>query len=91
MISRFIGKPPYITKSYSRTCRRYMQYFDTSDHGKSIEGMKIIPLETTELKQIIKNHLTYRQLYPLFEQAYRSEKKLPQWYEEEIIDRLLQA
>ena len=22
MISRFIGKPPYITKSYSRTCRR---------------------------------------------------------------------
>ena len=72
-------------------CRRYMQYFDTSDHGKSIEGMKIIPLETTELKQIIKNHLTYRQLYPLFEQAYRSEKKLPQWYEEEIIDRLLQA
>lgn len=22
MISRLIGKPPYITKSYSRTCRR---------------------------------------------------------------------
>ena len=25
MISRFIGKPPYITKSYSRTCRRQKQ------------------------------------------------------------------
>ncbi|MEY8337712.1 AlwI family type II restriction endonuclease [Lachnospiraceae bacterium 62-35] len=69
-------------------CRKYMQYFDTSDYSRWIEGMKIIPVETTELKTIIASGHTYKELYPIFEAAYQSEKKLPKWYEEEIADKI---
>ncbi|RGY99207.1 AlwI family type II restriction endonuclease, partial [Clostridium sp. AM58-1XD] len=69
-------------------CRKHMQYFDTTDYGRWVEGMKIIPVETTELKRIISSHLTYKELYPIFEAAYQSDKKLPEWYREEIADRI---
>ncbi len=69
-------------------CRKYMQYFDTSDTSRFVEGMKIIPVGTGELKKIILSKRTYKELYPVFEAAYRSEKKLPEWYEEEIAARI---
>ena len=69
-------------------CRKYMQYFDTSDTSRFVEGMKIIPVGTGELKKIILSKRTYKELYHVFEAAYRSEKKLPEWYEEEIAARI---
>lgn len=69
-------------------CRKHMQYFDTADYSRYVEGMKIIPVETTELKKIISSGRTYKELYPVFEEAYCSEEKLPQWYQEKIVDRI---
>lgn len=35
-------------------------------------GMKIIPLETSELKRIIQVNKTYKELYPIFNEAFNS-------------------
>ena len=42
--------------------------------------MKIIPLQTLELKSIIQNKCTYKNLYPVFEEAYNSREIIPNWY-----------
>lgn len=52
--------------------RKNSPYYDPQDYDKHVEGMKIIPLQTSELKAIIANHKTYSMLYPLFEKAYKS-------------------
>lgn len=60
--------------------RKYTPYFDTSDYSRSVDGMKIIPLQTLELKSIIQNKCTYKTLYPVFEEAYSSREIIPNWY-----------
>lgn len=60
--------------------RRTMQYFDTSDTTKSIDGMKIIPIDISALKCIVENSVTYSNLYSIFEDAYNSEEAIPDWY-----------
>lgn len=47
--------------------RKSMPFYDTQDYSKSVNGMKIIPLQTSELKKIVSNGKTYKELYPLFE------------------------
>jgi hypothetical protein len=42
--------------------------------------MKILPLQTDELKNIIRGGWTYRTLYPLFEAAYQSFLPPHDWY-----------
>lgn len=53
-----------------------------------VTGMKIIPFQTSEIKTIIQKHITYAQLYPIFEQAYQSNVAPNMWYEQEIINQL---
>ncbi|ALV23813.1 type II restriction endonuclease, AlwI family [Campylobacter iguaniorum] len=43
--------------------RKIMSFYDNSDDAKNIEGMKIVSLQTTELKTIIKNNKKYKDLY----------------------------
>ena len=68
--------------------RKYTPYFDTRNYSKCIDGMKIIPLQTLELKSIIKNKLTYSTLYHLFEEAYKSNELIPTWYSRCIKERI---
>ncbi|MCM1061775.1 MAG: AlwI family type II restriction endonuclease [Eubacterium sp.] len=51
-----------------------------------VEGMKIIPLHTQELKVILEKGITYDTLYKLFDEAFVSEdvKAPPEWYKREI-------
>lgn len=58
-------------------------YYDVNDTTKYVEGMKIIPLSTKDLRAIIKNQKTYSELYAKFEVAYRDDKyKSPvEWWE----------
>ena len=51
-----------------------------------VDGMKIIPLHTNELKTILSNSLTYSTLYKLFDDAYNDDERIapPKWYEERI-------
>ena len=67
--------------------RKYLPYY-SSDGTNSIDGMKIIPCQTTELKAIIRKHITYAQLYRIFEQAYQSVSTPNMWYQKEIMENL---
>ena len=48
--------------------------------------MKIIPLDTSDLREIIRQGKKYRELYPLFEEAYQQSDKFHprKWYEEMV-------
>ena len=65
--------------------RKSMPFYDTQDYSKSVNGMKIIPLQTSELKKIISNGRTYKELYPLFEVAFNSSLPPHEWYENCIL------
>lgn len=58
------------------------------DGTRFVEGMKIIPLQTSEIKTIIKKGLTYGNLYRLFEAAYNSTTAPNLWYGKEITGNL---
>jgi len=64
--------------------RKTTEWFDTQDYSKSVSGMKIIPLQTSELKAIIRNKTPYSTLYGIFEQAYHSAARVPDWYGQNI-------
>ena len=54
------------------------------DGTRFVEGMKIIPLQTSEIKTIIEKKLTYSYLYHIFEAAYNSTTAPNLWYGYEI-------
>ena len=59
-------------------------FYDSQDYSKSVNGMKIIPLQTSELKKIISNSKTYKELYPIFEEAFNSTLPPHEWYNASI-------
>lgn len=61
--------------------RKTTPYYDSQDYTQYVEGMKIIPLEISELKKIVENGHTYKELYSIFETAYGSQLPPPLWYE----------
>lgn len=61
--------------------RKSMQFYDPQDYSKSVNGMKIIPLQTSELKKIVSNGKTYKELYPIFETAFNSTLPPHEWYD----------
>lgn len=67
--------------------RKHLPYY-SSDGVTSVDGMKIIPCQTIELKRIIQKRITYAQLYCIFEQAYRSNSAPNIWYPQEIISKI---
>lgn len=68
--------------------RKTMPYYDNNNYDNRIDGMKIIPLEIDELKKIVANGLTYKQLYGIFETAFRSEIPPHLWYGEMVRDKI---
>lgn len=68
--------------------RRTIPYYDPQDYTQHIDGMKIIPLATPELKKIIKNHKTYKELYTIFAAAYDSQLPPHTWYEATVVERM---
>ncbi|ONI45252.1 hypothetical protein AN641_04315 [Candidatus Epulonipiscioides gigas] len=67
--------------------RKTTPYF--SSNGENfVEGTKIIPLKTTELKTILQKDIKYTELYPLFEQAYQSTIGVKDWYNNEILNKI---
>lgn len=67
--------------------RKTYQYYN-KDCSKMVDGLKIIPLQTKELKTILYNKLTYKQLYDIFDNAFKSNESIPNWYEKEIINTI---
>lgn len=67
--------------------RKHSPYYSV-DGARSVEGMKIIPLQTSEIKTIIEKGLTYGNLYRIFEAAFTSATAPNLWYEQRIIGGL---
>lgn len=62
--------------------RKTSFYYNTQNSDDYIEGMKIIPLETSDLRNIIKQEKKYSELYKKFDIAFCSEEMQPKnWYD----------
>ena len=60
-------------------------YYDQRDFNKMIDGMKIIPIETDILRSIILNGLKYKDLFQLFDNAYKTDGEKPvSWYKNNL-------
>ena len=62
--------------------RKFMPYYDSQDFSKYVMGMKILPLQTSDLKNILLYGWTYKRLYSLFEAAHNSLLPPHIWYNE---------
>lgn len=67
--------------------RKFMPYY-SHDGARSVNGMKIIPCNTEEIKTIIRHGISYAQLYRIFEEAHGANTAPNLWYEQEIKNRL---
>jgi hypothetical protein len=62
--------------------RKFIPYYDPKDFSKYVMGMKILPLQTADLKNIVLSRISYRELYPVLERAYESFLPPHIWYPE---------
>ena len=64
--------------------RRYMEYYNAAGTDY-ITGMKILPIQTSELKTLLKFDVKYPQIYKMLDKAYNSSEAPKEWYEKNII------
>ena len=67
--------------------RKNMEYFN-ADGTKSIDGMEIIPLQTSEIKAALEKGVKYAQLFKIFSCAFNSSEKTNCWYKKQIADKI---
>ena len=60
--------------------RKNSFFYDPQDPTKYINGMKIIPLDTSVLKSVVSCQHKYRDLYVIFEEAYNADLNPLEWY-----------
>ncbi len=68
--------------------RKSTIYYDRQNFDNYINGMKIIPLQASDLKKIIKSSKKYKELYKIFEEAFKSNLPPHKWYKSKITDVL---
>ena len=68
--------------------RKNQRYYDTADDNTFIDGMKIIPLQIEDLKNIIEKRIDYEKLYQIFEIAFQSELPPREWRDLCIVQTL---
>lgn len=71
--------------------RKNQRYYDTADDDNFIDGMKIIPLEIEDLKNILEQKIGYEKLYQIFETAFRSELAPREWRNVCIVQKLVSS
>lgn len=64
--------------------RKHLDYY-SNDGKKSIKGMKIIPLETEEIKTFLKLNTRYEELYKLLDNIFKSDEEGYSWYQNGIV------
>lgn len=60
--------------------RKSSFFYDPQDPTKYVNGMKIIPIDTSVLKSVVSCQLKYRDLYAIFETAYNADLNPLEWY-----------
>ena len=69
--------------------RKNMTYYDRFDSSNYIPGMKIIPIETQVLKEILLKKLDYNVLYKIFDDAFNANGIMPhEWYKTFIANKI---
>lgn len=68
--------------------RKSAPFYDKNDYSKVVQGMKIIPLQTSELKKIIAEGKNYPELFRLFEEAHQSALPPHEWYNACIVVKI---
>lgn len=70
--------------------KSFPSYRNDTEH---VDSMKLIPLETHELRKIIEKGLNYSQIYAIFEEAYNADTFIapPQWYYDYVVEKIRQA
>ncbi len=68
--------------------RKTYEYL-SKDMTKSVKGMKIIPLQTSEIKAIIRNQITYKNLYKIIDVAFQSDESVQDWYKKTIANPII--
>ena len=68
--------------------RKNQRYYDTADDNNFIDGMKIIPLQIDDLKNIIENRIGYEKLYRIFDSAFQSGLAPREWRDICIVKKL---
>ena len=63
--------------------RKHMAFYDTKDKNHYIIGMKIIPIQTSDLRSILMTNKKYSELYTKYETAYQNDTEpMPvSWYD----------
>lgn len=65
-------------------------FYYSNDGQNKIESMQITPLELKEVIHIVKNHITYKQLYPIFKDSYNDNTQDPiVWRENTLQQKIL--
>ena len=64
--------------------RKHMEYYNSAG-TEHITGMKILPMQTAELKTLLKFDVKYSQIYKMLDTAYNSEGAPKEWYEKSIV------
>lgn len=64
--------------------RRYMEYYNTAGTDY-ITGMKILPIQTSELKTLLRFDVRYPQIYKMLDKAHNSSEAPKEWYENNIV------
>lgn len=54
--------------------RKHMRYYDPQCPDNSVKSMKIMPLSTDNIKSILMKGLKYKDLYAIFDAAYKDEE-----------------
>lgn len=67
--------------------RRHMEYYNAAG-TEYITGMKILPLQTSELKTLLKMEAAYPGVYRMLDRAYQSGGAPKEWYENTIVKEL---
>ncbi|MDR0823100.1 MAG: AlwI family type II restriction endonuclease, partial [Endomicrobium sp.] len=70
--------------------RKEYTYY-SADGQSFIKGMKIIPLQVSDIKNILVNNIIYKHLYLIFDNAYHSQKEIRFWYQETISNEILKS
>lgn len=69
--------------------RKSSFFYDPQNPTKYVNGMKIIPLDTSVLKSVVSCQRKYRDLYAIFETAYNADLKPLEWYDTFVRNQII--
>lgn len=65
--------------------RKFVMYCDTQNSDNYVNGMKIMPLSTNDLRYIVDKQIPYSKLYKHFSKAYDAQEMHPKkWYDDYV-------